>query len=74
MIRIKAAVVARMQSAVMTTDTAPLSARLGWEFDPALLRRHDRPGPRYTSYPTAPQFHDGFGLSLIHISEPTRPY
>ena len=30
-------------------------------FDPDLLRRHDRPGPRYTSYPTAPQFHAGFG-------------
>ena len=30
-------------------------------FDPDLLRRHDRPGPRYTSYPTAPRFHDGFG-------------
>ena len=26
-----------------------------------LLRRYDRPGPRYTSYPTAPQFSDGFG-------------
>lgn len=25
-------------------------------FDPDLLRRYDRPGPRYTSYPTAPQF------------------
>jgi oxygen-independent coproporphyrinogen III oxidase len=25
-------------------------------FDAALLRRYDRPGPRYTSYPTAPQF------------------
>src|SRR5581483_9042777 len=25
-------------------------------FDPALLKRYDRPGPRYTSYPTAPQF------------------
>jgi oxygen-independent coproporphyrinogen-3 oxidase len=30
-------------------------------FDPELLRRYDRPGPRYTSYPTAPQFHSGFG-------------
>lgn len=30
-------------------------------FDADLLRRYDRPGPRYTSYPTAPQFHDGFG-------------
>jgi oxygen-independent coproporphyrinogen-3 oxidase len=26
-----------------------------------LLARHDRPGPRYTSYPTAPQFHTDFG-------------
>ncbi|MFP7721335.1 oxygen-independent coproporphyrinogen III oxidase [Lysobacter sp. A3-1-A15] len=31
------------------------------QFDPGLLRRYDRPGPRYTSYPTAPQFHAGFG-------------
>ena len=30
-------------------------------FEPDLLRRYDRPGPRYTSYPTAPQFHAGFG-------------
>ena len=27
---------------------------------PELLTRYDRPGPRYTSYPTAPHFHDGF--------------
>jgi oxygen-independent coproporphyrinogen-3 oxidase len=27
----------------------------------ALLARHDRPGPRYTSYPTAVEFHDGVG-------------
>src|SRR3546814_15863708 len=26
-----------------------------------LLRRYDRPGPRYTSYPTAPQFAASFG-------------
>ncbi len=31
-------------------------------FDAALLRRHDRPGPRYTSYPTAPQFQAGYGI------------
>ena len=30
-------------------------------FDAELLRRYDRPGPRYTSYPPAPQFHAGFG-------------
>jgi len=34
---------------------------LAWHFDPDLLRRYDKPGPRYTSYPTAPHFHDGFG-------------
>ena len=37
------------------------SNALGWTFDADLLRRHDRPGPRYTSYPTAPHFHDGYG-------------
>lgn len=26
------------------------------EFDPELVARYDRPGPRYTSYPTAPHF------------------
>jgi len=29
-------------------------------FDADLLRRYDRPGPRYTSYPTAPQFSGKF--------------
>ena len=28
---------------------------------PDLLARHDRPGPRYTSYPTAVEFADDFG-------------
>jgi oxygen-independent coproporphyrinogen-3 oxidase len=27
----------------------------------ALIERYDRPGPRYTSYPTAVEFHPGFG-------------
>lgn len=30
-------------------------------FEADVLRRYDQSGPRYTSYPTAPQFHDGFG-------------
>ncbi|MDE2196319.1 MAG: oxygen-independent coproporphyrinogen III oxidase [Gammaproteobacteria bacterium] len=29
-------------------------------FDPDLIRRYDLHGPRYTSYPTAAQFRDGF--------------
>ncbi len=31
------------------------------QFDAGLLSRYDRPGPRYTSYPTAVQFHERFG-------------
>ncbi|MGD8441286.1 MAG: coproporphyrinogen III oxidase, partial [Holophagae bacterium] len=27
---------------------------------PALLEKYDRPGPRYTSYPTAPYFNEAF--------------
>ncbi len=30
-------------------------------FDRDMLLKYDRPGPRYTSYPTAPHFEDGFG-------------
>jgi oxygen-independent coproporphyrinogen-3 oxidase len=30
-------------------------------FDPELLRRYDKSGPRYTSYPTAVQFAEDFG-------------
>jgi len=29
-------------------------------FDRALIHKYDKAGPRYTSYPTAVQFHDGF--------------
>lgn len=30
--------------------------------DEGLIRRYDRSGPRYTSYPTADRFHGGFGV------------
>jgi len=33
--------------------------------DPELLRRYDRPGPRYTSYPPAPHFGPGFGAAAL---------
>jgi len=33
------------------------------QFDAELIARHDIAGPRYTSYPTAPQFHVGFDES-----------
>ncbi len=38
---------------------------LRWDAD--LIRRYDLAGPRYTSYPTAVQFHDGVGpFDLLH--------
>ena len=45
-------------------DTHPGSTVL----DPALLRRYDRPGPRYTSYPTAPQFTTAFGEAQLRAA------
>ncbi|MES9966755.1 MAG: coproporphyrinogen III oxidase, partial [Sedimenticola sp.] len=30
-------------------------------FDLELINKYDYSGPRYTSYPTAPQFHEKFG-------------
>lgn len=38
------------------------------EFDPALMVRYDVPAPRYTSYPTAPQFHGGFGEAELRAA------
>ncbi len=40
---------------------SPVHGGLAWCFDAEVLQRHDKAGPRYTSYPTAPHFHDGFG-------------
>lgn len=31
-----------------------------FEIDLNLVKKYDKPGPRYTSYPTAPHFHGGF--------------
>ncbi len=43
----------------------------------ALLEKYSKPGPRYTSYPTAPYFHTGFGeadwrAELQASQQPTR--
>ena len=43
----------------MEMNAAESSPRL--EVDLDLLKKYNRPGPRYTSYPTAPHFHEGFG-------------
>jgi oxygen-independent coproporphyrinogen-3 oxidase len=39
-----------------------------------LVRRYDRPGPRYTSYPTALEFHEGLGVDAYreHLVEAAR--
>ena len=37
-------------------------------FDPALIRRYDKAGPRYTSYPTAVQFQEGFGETEYRVA------
>jgi oxygen-independent coproporphyrinogen-3 oxidase len=42
----------------MTTTLMPSAAPIA--FDEALVRKYDGVGPRYTSYPTADRFHDGF--------------
>ena len=41
-------------------------------FNRTLVEKYDRPGPRYTSYPTAPQFHQAFTTDdyrqMAHVS------
>src|SRR3569832_1213762 len=37
-------------------------------FDQALIRRYDKSGPRYTSYPTAVQFHSGYGDAEYRVA------
>jgi len=32
-----------------------------FDVDIEILKKYNRPGPRYTSYPTAPHFHSGYG-------------
>ncbi len=44
-----------------TPATAARPAATCLHFDEALIRKHDQSGPRYTSYPTADRFHEGFG-------------
>lgn len=37
---------------------------VAWQVTADLLARYDRAGPRYTSYPTAVEFHEGVGAPL----------
>lgn len=47
-----------MSSGVPLNTPSTVGDHAGVPID--LLRRYDRPGPRYTSYPTAVEFHEGF--------------
>src|SRR6056300_215737 len=38
-------------------------------FDQELINRYDRAGPRYTSYPTAVEFHDEFTIRDLFKAE-----
>lgn len=59
MIRIKAGAAGARQFPVMQAQPF---------FDAAMLRKYDRPGPRYTSYPTAPQFSAAFGEGDLRMA------
>jgi oxygen-independent coproporphyrinogen-3 oxidase len=50
----------------MTTDVAAGSMEV--VFDPELMRRYDRDGPRYTSYPTAVQFREGLAPDTYEVA------
>jgi len=47
--------------AVRTAPPPPVPLRSKVEFDGELIKRLSKNGPRYTSYPTADRFSDGFG-------------
>ncbi|KRB66329.1 oxygen-independent coproporphyrinogen III oxidase [Noviherbaspirillum sp. Root189] len=46
----------------MVVPATALSFAPNVQFDAALIRKLSRQGPRYTSYPTADRFTDGFGM------------
>ena len=48
------------------TENIKSTAQLGGAdlFDLELIKKHDKAGPRYTSYPTAPMFHAGTDSSV----------
>src|SRR5688572_16187341 len=51
-----------------TMNEQTYSARIDgeqWRLGHADLERYSRPGPRYTSYPTAPEWHDGFDAARL---------
>jgi oxygen-independent coproporphyrinogen-3 oxidase len=56
---------------------APVPKTSSAQIAKALALKHDRPVPRYTSYPTAPHFHGGIGPAAfgawLAASDPAQP-
>src|SRR4051812_18382373 len=52
----------------MTNAVIPIVPATQALLPDALLRRIQGPGPRYTSYPTADRFADGFDVSLLQAA------
>lgn len=50
-----------MSIPISLRDPGATTRPVGRQVTAELLARHDRPGPRYTSYPTAIEFHEGIG-------------
>jgi oxygen-independent coproporphyrinogen III oxidase len=56
----------RMNAVILTDSIHSPAATVC--FDPELIRRYDRNGPRYTSYPTAVEFHPGCDASDYQLA------
>ena len=63
---------------VNVAERAPPQGESMWTYHPDLLAK---PVPRYTSYPTAAEFHDGVGephqrvnLAAVTVNEPLSLY
>lgn len=56
------------QTMTITDARAIMTSQSSDGFDPELLARYDVPGPRYTSYPTAPFFRSDFGEAELRAA------
>jgi len=63
--RSKARKLITVKIAAADADDDPAMKTASYRVDPQLLGRYERSGPRYTSYPTAPQFHTRFGPAAL---------
>ncbi|HUL52141.1 MAG TPA: oxygen-independent coproporphyrinogen III oxidase [Opitutaceae bacterium] len=50
---------------MVASNSTPAASPAAAEFDLGLVRKYNVPGPRYTSYPTAPQFKETVPLTTL---------